>query len=160
MITLNYENQGSPLYMQIYNAIKDDIKSGALKQNTKLPSKRQLSQLLDVSVNTIDSAYNQLQSEGYIEIRPKSGCYVSKIDSLFHIELSPEPTFKSLSAPKFHIDFSPSDVDFDHFPFSIGRKFLNQTFNEFDLIVLKAPMLVGEENLPMPTPKYLCKHRG
>ena len=58
--------KGLPLYEQIYRAIKKDIQEGVLSENTKLPSKRQLSDQLGVSINTVDGALSRLQSEGYI----------------------------------------------------------------------------------------------
>ena len=71
-----------PLYRQIYNQIKTAIIEENIKSGSKLPSKRTLSKALSVSINTIDTAYSQLVSEGFIKSIPQSGFYVCNIESL------------------------------------------------------------------------------
>ena len=65
-----------PLYQQIYEYIQERIISGNLISGTKLPSSRNLATNLGISRNTVDTAYYQLQAEGYIDAIPKSGFYV------------------------------------------------------------------------------------
>ena len=65
-----------PLYEQIYQEIRKDILSGGLPGKSRLPSTRGLAATLNVSRNTVDTAYYQLQAEGFIEAAPKSGFYV------------------------------------------------------------------------------------
>ena len=67
------------LYIQIFNAIKEDILDGKLEEGEKLPSLRSLSKDIYVSLTTVDAAYSQLLVEGYINSIPKSGYYVAKI---------------------------------------------------------------------------------
>ena len=69
----------SPLYAQLYSAIKADILSGRLSGGDRLPSKRALSGHLNISKITVETAYNQLLAEGYICSRERSGYYVSSI---------------------------------------------------------------------------------
>ena len=67
MITISFENKGNTgLAEWIYTSIKNQILNGKLKANEKLPSKRTLSEHLGVSVITVQNAYFQLISEGYI----------------------------------------------------------------------------------------------
>ncbi len=80
MISYSFSDTNkAPLYEQLYNMIRNDILSGVLKKDSRLPSKRSLSKQLSVSVITIENAYNQLVSEGYIYSKPKSGFFVSDI---------------------------------------------------------------------------------
>ena len=72
MINLRAE-QKVPLYEQIYDYIKDDIKKGRIQSGEKLPSTRALSAHLEVSRSTVELAYEQLLSEGYIEAQPYRG---------------------------------------------------------------------------------------
>ena len=58
------------LYEQIYEYIREEIKSGSLLRDEKLPSARYLAEYLQVSRTTVDMAYGQLVSEGYLEARP------------------------------------------------------------------------------------------
>ena len=55
----------SPLYIQIYSQIKDEIISKTLKENDILAGSRSLAKTLSVSRNTVDNAYSQLEAEGY-----------------------------------------------------------------------------------------------
>lgn len=58
MINLRAE-QKVPLYEQIYDYIKDDIKKGRIQSGEKLPSTRALSAHLEVSRSTVELAYEQ-----------------------------------------------------------------------------------------------------
>ena len=58
------------LYEQIYEYIRDEIKGGKLLDGEKLPSTRSLAEYLQVSRSTVELAYDQLLSEGYIESIP------------------------------------------------------------------------------------------
>ncbi|MBS4536262.1 PLP-dependent aminotransferase family protein [Clostridium sp. D2Q-14] len=70
-----------PLYVQLYNKIKEKIKNNSLQNNTKLPSIRELSDLLNVNSSTIVNAYKLLEEEDYIYKKIGSGTYVKKINS-------------------------------------------------------------------------------
>ena len=62
-----------PLYIQLYKQLKSDIIKGLLPAYNQLPSKRKLASQLSISVNTVELAYNQLISEGFIYSKPKKG---------------------------------------------------------------------------------------
>ena len=70
---------GVPLYEALYRAIRGDILSGKLAAGEKLPSKRALAENLEVSKITVEGAYNQLLTEGYIVSREKVGYFVEDI---------------------------------------------------------------------------------
>ncbi len=74
------------LYEQIYEHIKKEIKAGKLLAGEKLPSTRFLAEYLQVARSTVDYAYGQLLSEGYIESRPCKGYFVCPIEDLFQLE--------------------------------------------------------------------------
>ena len=79
---LTYElkkSPGIPLYEALYRCIRADILSGNLKPGQKLPSKRALAQNLEVSKITVEGAYGQLLSEGYIRAQEKVGYFVENI---------------------------------------------------------------------------------
>lgn len=90
------KDDGNPLYVRVANQLKDWIHEGTYLPGTKVPSVRQLSDKLDVSVSTILQSYDLLENQGFIEARPQSGYYV-KIRNLIQ-----EPSVsKPLSAPRF-----------------------------------------------------------
>lgn len=66
-----------PIYEQIVNSIKEEIINGSLEPNEKLPSIRSLAKDLNISVITTKRAYDELESQGFIETVGGKGCYVS-----------------------------------------------------------------------------------
>src|SRR3712207_9390750 len=70
------KQQSEPLYLQLYQQIKRSIYQQELQLGDKLPSKRHLCEYLQISQNTVESAYAQLLAEGYIESKPRSGFFV------------------------------------------------------------------------------------
>lgn len=65
------------LFMQIVNDYKKYIELGVYKFNDRLPSVRNLAVEMGINPNTIQRAYQILESEGYITTIPKKGVYVS-----------------------------------------------------------------------------------
>ena len=80
MLTYELEKKpGVPLYESLYRCIRADILSGKLTPGQKLPSKRALAQNLEVSKITVEGAYDQLLSEGYIRSQEKVGYFVEAV---------------------------------------------------------------------------------
>lgn len=75
-ITLEVDN-ASPLYLQLYEIIKQQILSKRLIAGLRLPASRELACALKVSRNTVQRAYDQLITEGYLYAKPGSGVFVS-----------------------------------------------------------------------------------
>lgn len=69
-------NRTIPIYEQIYDQIKTMIVIGKIKPGSKITSMRMLAKQLKVSIITVQRAYDELQSEGFIETSPGKGCYV------------------------------------------------------------------------------------
>lgn len=70
-------NDSEPIYIQIKNYISDMISKGLIPDNSKLPSTRELSQLLQVSRNSIVLTYEELKSEGLIYSLSGKGTFVN-----------------------------------------------------------------------------------
>lgn len=75
MIQLDFSDH-RPLYEQIKEKLKELIISGALGENEKIPSVRELASSLAINPNTIQKAYKDLENEGYIYSRRASGSFV------------------------------------------------------------------------------------
>lgn len=76
--TLTLDPKGkTPMYDQLYAAVAAAIREGALLSGEKLPSKRELCAHLGVSRATVETAYELLRAEGYVDARPRSGYYVA-----------------------------------------------------------------------------------
>ena len=69
-----------PIYEQIKNAVINQIMSGDLNEWDSIPSIRNLSQDIKISVMTIKKAYDELESEGYIKSVQGKGTFVSSIN--------------------------------------------------------------------------------
>lgn len=68
---------GAPIYEQIYTQLKDQIISGALREDELLPSIRSLAKDLRISVITTKRAYDELEREGFIYTVAGKGCFVA-----------------------------------------------------------------------------------
>lgn len=80
MLILQKESKQA-LYEQIYDQLKEQILTGKLQEKSTLPSTRTMAKMLDVSRNTVESAYHQLCSEGYLSSKACSGYRVEKIET-------------------------------------------------------------------------------
>lgn len=94
MFQLNYQSHKS-IYEQIVDNIKEQIMTGVLKENTQLPTVRELSQLLTINPHTVQKAFQTLDQEGYIYTIANKGTFVSsrkhvkideqKVDDTIHM---------------------------------------------------------------------------
>ena len=125
------EDGSRHLYEQIYEYIRDEIKEGKLLAGEKLPSTRSLAEYLQVARSTVELAYGQLLSEGYIEASAYRGYYVCRVEELYQMmsELSREkgdgadkPDLQQKQQKAFDYDFSPNAIDMSAFPFGTWRK--------------------------------------
>ena len=78
VLTLD-EPPGRSLQWRVYDRLRRDILGGRLKPGERLPSSRALARSLRVSRTTVVLAYDQLLAEGYLETRPASGTFVSRV---------------------------------------------------------------------------------
>jgi GntR family transcriptional regulator/MocR family aminotransferase len=81
-VTVNSRNKRVYIYRQIYKQLKKEILMHHFLPDEKLPSKREMAERLNVSVNSVNGAYQQLLAEGYIYSVERSGFYVEKLDTL------------------------------------------------------------------------------
>ena len=70
-------NDSRPIYQQVADGIKELIARGKLPEGALLPSVRQLAADLGVNLNTIATAYRQLQDDGLIVVKHGSGSVVT-----------------------------------------------------------------------------------
>lgn len=123
-LTMNLKSHSRiPLYEQIYGYIKADIQKGRIAYGEKLPSTRALSKHLEVSRSTVELAYEQLLSEGYIESKPYKGFFVAQTEELYRFEREQlKPAAVKKEKKRYRYDFSPNGVDLRSFPYNAWRK--------------------------------------
>ena len=151
-----------PLYEQIYSYIKEEIQKGAIPSGEKLPSTRALCRHLDVSRSTVELAYEQLLSEGYIEAQPYRGYFVSEIEGLYQFGRvsGAETKQERTEEKKYKYDFTPNGVDLKSFPYNAWRKLSREclTDDRAELFRLGCPQ--GEYGLRNAISSYLHQARG
>lgn len=81
MISLNFRDS-RPIYEQIKDGLRKLVISGALQPDEKLPSVRELASSLAINPNTIQRAYRDLESEGYIYSIQGKGSFAAKIQDV------------------------------------------------------------------------------
>ena len=96
MITIPLDTQSTnPMYIQIYEYIRREILNASLLAGEKLPSSRSLAANLQVSRSTVDTAYEQLVAEGYLEAKEKRGFFVNPITHIQQFPISGDDSRKS-----------------------------------------------------------------
>lgn len=159
------DNQpGQPLHVKIYNLIKSEIAAGNLLPHSKLPSIRNLCSELAVSHNTVEYAYQQLFAEGYIYSKPKSGYYVSLLDSEF---AQPLPHYlghhqENVTQKQFvySYDFHPASLSPESFPISLWRKLLAECLHGNPRQFAVYGSQQGDVALRHEIRSYLARSRG
>ena len=81
MITINYRDP-RPIYEQIQSELRRLMLTGALPPGSRLPSVRELAGQLAINPNTIQRAYRELESDGYILSVAGKGSFVAQVDKL------------------------------------------------------------------------------
>ncbi|WP_301860084.1 PLP-dependent aminotransferase family protein [uncultured Megasphaera sp.] len=121
----------TPYYVQIYEYYRLEIEQQRMIAGMRLPSVRELAQQAGVSKMTVEKAYYQLASEGYITRRCKARYEVAFVrpqqengadgrSSSFHVALRQSWLY----------DFGSGDMDMERFPLDIWRKHMNKVLSE------------------------------
>ena len=155
---LTYElkkSPGVPLYEALYRCIRQDILSGKLAPGEKLPSKRALADNLEVSKITVETAYNQLLSEGYIRSQEKVGYFV---ESIQRQTVTPIVKTAREEVKEDLIDLS-GDIP-SHFPFSVWSSLQREVMLDLGEGLLLPLHNQGLPGLRNAIAKHLSEFRG
>lgn len=130
-----WDNRGDrPLYQQIYEDFARQIETGVLREGQKLPSKRALTERLNVSMTTVENAYEMLVGEGYVAPRSRRGYWVEKVLPVSKPQPA-VPKAERTEAPS-RFDFSTGAVDAQNFPFAALGRLMRKALSD-------TPMLLG-----------------
>ena len=146
---------GIPLYEALYRCIRADILGGKLTAGEKLPSKRALAAHLQVSKITVEGAYNQLLSEGYIRSREKSGYYVETVEQLPQLPVSAAPP---VVADTPIVDLTANSPQ--NFPFSVWSKLQREVMLDMGEKLLQPLPNQGVWALRQAIAAHLAQYRG
>lgn len=161
-LVIVWKNDGSHLYEQIYEHIKEEIRKGKLLYREKLPSTRSLADYLQVSRSTVELAYEQLLSEGYIESVPYRGYFVARVEELYQLqeEGERETVSQELKEKCFAADFSPNAVDMRYFPFGVWRRLTRAILSQDNVATFSQGQAKGDPQLRETIARYLHASRG
>jgi DNA-binding transcriptional regulator YhcF (GntR family) len=76
-------DNGVPIYLQVKNQIKAEVRIGILKPGIKMPTERELSIELNTSRNTISTAYHELEKDGVLKSYQGKGTFVAEEGELY-----------------------------------------------------------------------------
>ena len=143
----------TPAYLQLYYQLRDDIIKGIYPPLSKLPSKRMLSQELDISTVTVAHAYELLCDEGYAESRERSG-YVA-IFRVSDVFAAPTENTAGHIFPKESYSEAATD-----FPFSVLSKAMRTVISNMGESILSRSPNIGTDELRSAIAQYLMRNRG
>lgn len=181
MRTYNMDIRGNePKYYYLYKQMKEEILSGELKKNEKLPSKRTLAEHLGISLITVENAYQMLKDEGYVETRERSGYYVREIH-VTHRAQSKEHKLKLLPVERRYDGIAIkgeqeaaapdaayrkvkndrlAETPFSNFPASLYFKTIRSVISEYGEELLFRSPNEGCAILRNSIAEYLLRYRG
>lgn len=149
-----------PLYQQLHDSIIAQIQSGQLSAGERLPGKRSLAAQLAVAVNTVDTAYQMLVAEGYLESRPRSGFFVLPYTEPFKPPAPPEAaTAGSSQTAAYRFDLSTGSVDTTLFPFRTWGRIQKELLYAGGALLSHGDRR-GDEPLRRAIAAYLRAYRG
>jgi len=156
-------NSPEPLYIQLYEQIKNEIISGYLSPDSKLPSIRRLAEDLQLSRTTVEAAYQQLTAEGYISSAPKVGYFVNSLENTRYGPGPGQQPYQLPTAaartPRFRYDFSSDRLDEDSFDFKLWRRYVNKALKDRERL-LTYGSYQGEPELCLEIARYVHASRG
>ena len=148
---------GVPLYEALYRCIRSDILSGNLQEGEKLPSKRALAQNLEVSKITVETAYNQLLTEGYIRAREKVGYFVERVERPVPAAVVPRQ-IPAPEKPDPMLDLTANGTE--QFPFSVWSRLQREVMLDYGQKLLLPLPHQGIPELRQAIADHLSAFRG
>lgn len=159
-ISLEFKDSSqTPLYIQLYRYLKEEITCGAIAAGEKLPSLRRLAKDLSVSITTTEQAYSQLLVEGYITSKPQSGYYVASVAGGSR-RGETLPAEGSFDFTDYTFQDSSFKYDLSCFDFGKWKKCMARVLNDYSHLLLFESDPQGEAALRFEISKYVYQSRG
>lgn len=159
MINFTKEDK-KPLYISLYECLKDDIENKRIMPHEKLPSKRSLAEKCNVSVLTVQNAYYQLLLEGYIYSIERSGffaCETPKVQKDKACIIQPEKGNENIA--KQYLTLYQNTVNTNYFPFATWAKMMRQVLSENYEKLLQKTNHLGVFELRKAISDYLYREK-
>ena len=148
---------GSTKYMAIYERLKQLILQQQLKAHSRMPSKRELANQLNVSIFTVQEAYAQLLSEGYLYSVERTGYFVGEIEIPLQEEqvIQKEELLPTINEE--YLNFKNGQVDPREFPYKVWNRLYKKFLNPYHIA---NGSWQGEPALRNEIANYLRQSRG
>ena len=152
-------------YLTIYEQVREDIITKRYHKGAKLPSKRVMAERMDVSLITVEHAYELLLEEGYIASKEKSGYFVSFDDKDIY---SASPTRKEDYAASGPVSNTPPEspaysgkraIDNLDFSYSIYAKTVRRILSDYGPLITEKSPFQGLYDLRRAISDYLGRSR-
>ena len=167
MITIDFDKKGHMgLCDFLCHSIRRQIESNELEVGEHMPSKRALSEHLNVSIITVQNAYNRLIEEGYLYSMEKKGYFVTDIAKTWGKKCSSQIKKTKGSekigegASEFFADFTNNATSRDKFPFTLWTRLMRQVLNSQEANLLAKTNVHGALELRRAIAKYLAGFRN
>ncbi|HEV8637782.1 MAG TPA: PLP-dependent aminotransferase family protein [Chloroflexota bacterium] len=108
-LLLELELRRGRLRRSLREVLRAAVQDGRLAAGTRLPSSRRLAEDLGVSRGVVTDAYDQLVSEGYLAVTPRSAPVVASVAGA-------QPPAPEPAAPRWRVDFVATTPDVGLFP--------------------------------------------
>lgn len=164
-----------PIGVRIQNAIRRQLGNGSLKAFERLPSTRLLAKELSVARETVELAYQHLESEGYLIRRQGSGTFVSEMGAqLATFQASTRKKGRTLHLSErgkkiqhsgkvqdpVPLPFAAAFPDVRSFPIDLWKRTLSRVSRRLGTNALGYCDPQGLEQLREEVARYLGAYRG
>lgn len=150
----------TPIFEYLYLCIRNDILTGKLKKNSRLPSKRAMAESCGISVITVENAYSQLLAEGYIRSIEKKGYFIEDISTLPDTQ-NKKSTSQTQNQIEIHKDVNFTSVENENkFPFSVWSRLMRGVISDYSENFLTRLPSEGVYELRLEISNYLYRSRG
>lgn len=166
-------------YETLYERIKNEIVAGAYRAGDKLPSKRALSEEFRLSLSTVETSLDILRSEGYIDSKERSGCFVCYSKDVIFAPVFPSEPLNISEAHKASVQKSSyacetapvnkcaesvpaenSPGAYPAFPFYAYARATRVVLSDYGERVLQKSPNGGSDELKTALKNYLLRSRG
>ena len=140
-------------YIELYNKIKNEIEERELKPGDKIPSVRKASNLYNVSITTVQNAYFDLCTDGYIAAIDKSGYFVT--------DIAQKVIDNNIKADNTDIlyDLTGGIADEECFDLSLWQRYIKSALRQRNRL-LSYSAAQGESDLREAISKYIYEKRN
>lgn len=151
----------NPLYIEIYQDIKQKIEHGHYSEGEKLSSIRNLSDVYGVSRNTIIKALQELELEGFIKAVEKSGFYVLDTEYLYPKKMKTERRQRRCCPNRrdYKLDCSHNAIAYQKLPISTMQKLYREVLAQGDYNFVYHSHPQGKQELRYAISRHLKQSR-